>query len=65
MNIQHAIELLVALRTKHGGDIKVYFDCPTCKTSFSPDYVETVAMVQTKAPPGTIKAVTMTKGTRK
>ena len=46
MTVQRAIEIMQALKEKHGGDIEVFFDCPSCGKSFRPGLVETVAMVK-------------------
>ncbi len=39
MNINTAIELLERLRTSHGGDVEVFFDCPNCGKSTAPDVI--------------------------
>lgn len=41
------IERIQKLEGKHGGGIKVYFDCPTCKLSYTPDYLATSAIHMT------------------
>lgn len=37
MTINEAINALEVLRGKHGADVQVYFDCPHCTQSFTPD----------------------------
>jgi hypothetical protein len=44
MTIIQAIIQLGKLRDKYGDDIAVYFDCPNCNKSFSPDKVVTTAV---------------------
>lgn len=44
MTIQRAIELLAALKTKHG-DVEVLFDCAHCGKSTRPSIVVAVAVV--------------------
>lgn len=39
MTVDEAIKALETLRWKHGGDTPVYFDCPKCDASFTPDLV--------------------------
>lgn len=44
MTIKVAIAWLQSLEVRHGSLNNVYFDCPDCKKSFSPDTVETSAV---------------------
>jgi hypothetical protein len=37
MTVTEAIKALERLRDLHGSETKVYFDCPTCRVSFTPD----------------------------
>lgn len=39
MTIEDAILKLEALMQKHGKGVQVYFDCPTCRQSFTPGMV--------------------------
>jgi hypothetical protein len=48
MTVQRAIELLTAMKEKHG-DVEVFFDCQHCGKSTRPEIVVAVAMIQ-KAP---------------
>lgn len=45
MTITRAIELLQAMKSKHG-DIEVFFDCQHCGKSTRPGVVVAVAMIQ-------------------
>lgn len=45
MTINRAIELLLAMRDKHG-DIEVLFDCPYCGKSARPTVVVPMVVVQ-------------------
>lgn len=47
MTVQRAIELLQALKEKHG-DVEVFFDCQHCGKSTRPTMVVAVAMIQEK-----------------
>ncbi len=44
MTIRQAIDWLAKLEQQHGSKVIVYFDCPDCKRSFTPDYVATPAV---------------------
>lgn len=48
MTVQRAIELLQAMKEKHG-DVEVFFDCQHCGKSTRPNIVVAVAMFQDKA----------------
>lgn len=50
MTIKEALHMLMATKNKHNNeDIKVYFDCPNCETSFTPGrIVETSIHVKGK-----------------
>lgn len=48
MTVQRAIELLQAMKEKHG-DIEVFVDCQHCGKSTRPNIVVAVAMIQDKA----------------
>lgn len=37
MTITQAMQLLESLKKHHGGQVEIYFDCPRCGSSFSPD----------------------------
>jgi hypothetical protein len=50
MTIKAAIQFLERIQKKHGEDVPVYFDCPTCGKSFTPTTVATVAMLSTAEP---------------
>lgn len=50
MNIRQAIAWLSSLEEKHGPDVAVYFDCPNCLHSFTPNTVETAAVHLTAQP---------------
>lgn len=39
MNIKQAIEWLQSLENKHGSSTFIYFDCPNCEKSYSPDKI--------------------------
>ena len=43
MTINEAIKQLSYMRDKHGGDVLLYFDCPSCLQSFTPGKLETLA----------------------
>jgi len=45
MTLQRAIELMQALKEKHG-DVEVFFDCQYCGKSTKPTTVVAVAAVQ-------------------
>lgn len=45
MTIQRAIELLEAMKSKHG-DVEVLFDCQYCGRSTRPGVVVAMAVVQ-------------------
>lgn len=36
MTIQAAINLLEAMKKRHGAEVEVYFDCPKCAQAFTP-----------------------------
>ena len=44
MNIKEAIERLEEIRKIQGDHCQVYFDCPKCKESFSPNTVVKMAV---------------------
>lgn len=41
MNISQAIYLLEQIRQKYSGSMELFFDCPHCKTAFTPDKLVT------------------------
>lgn len=43
MTIKEAIAALERIRTQHGDETLVYFDCPHCGTSFAPGVVSKAA----------------------
>lgn len=43
MTLSQAIDKLISLRHTYG-DISVYFDCPKCDNSFTPNKVVTMAV---------------------
>lgn len=43
MTIQKAIDLLEKLRKEYG-NVEVFFDCPDCAKSFTPDLITAVAI---------------------
>lgn len=43
MTIAEAVRRLQEIASKHG-DTEVYFDCPKCGTSFTPNRVVTMAV---------------------
>jgi hypothetical protein len=45
VTIQRAIELLQAMKEKHG-DVEVFFDCQHCGKSTRPNIIAAVAMIQ-------------------
>jgi uncharacterized C2H2 Zn-finger protein len=47
MTINRAIEHLKEIQARHG-DIEVYFDCPNCKQSFTPDVVVPVIIAHAR-----------------
>jgi len=49
MTIQRALELLEALKAKHGADIEVFYDCEHCGKSTRPETV--VAVVALRSGP--------------
>lgn len=49
MTISQAISHLQDLRKKHG-DVEVYFDCPDCFKSFTPNRTVAVAVHLTEEP---------------
>ncbi len=49
MNISDAIAQLKRLDRQHGGDVAVFFDCPSCKQAFTPDFTATVKAVVIEA----------------
>ncbi len=49
MTISEAIEVLAHFKVRHG-DVTVYFDCPTCKHSFTPSVLATEAVHFPPAP---------------
>jgi uncharacterized C2H2 Zn-finger protein len=51
MKITDAVERLLKLREKHGEDVEVYFDCPWCGKSFTPDKVVGAAVHLTSKTP--------------
>lgn len=48
MTINQAINSLLKLRDKHG-DVAVYFDCPKCAQSFTPNVAVAVAVHLTES----------------
>lgn len=48
MTIAEAIDVLNALQNRWGGQTKLYFDCPSCNKSYTPDYAtaELIALVK-------------------
>jgi transcription elongation factor Elf1 len=48
MTIQRAIDLLAALKKKHG-DVEVYFDCPECGKSSAPSTIIGTATMKVSA----------------
>jgi hypothetical protein len=48
MHISEAIDELKALKAKHG-NIEVFFDCPKCRESFTPNSTVAVAVHMTEA----------------
>lgn len=52
MNIREAIARLQALEQKHG-NVPVYFDCPKCGQSFTPNTTVAVAVHLTEVTPPT------------
>lgn len=49
MQLKEAIRRLQAMLDKHG-DVDVYFDCPTCRKSFTPNTLVSVAVHMTQEP---------------
>jgi len=43
MTVHQAIELLTKISQKHG-NVELFFDCPRCNLSFSPDKVVAAAV---------------------
>jgi len=39
MTVNESIAALERIRKKHGGEVRVYFDCPHCRQSFTPGRV--------------------------
>jgi hypothetical protein len=58
MKITDAVERLLKLREKHGEDVEVYFDCPWCGKSFTPDKVVGAAVHLTSKTPELIRTLT-------
>jgi hypothetical protein len=44
MTVNQAIAFLLTVKAKAGGELPLYFDCPKCEASFTPDKVETVSV---------------------
>jgi len=47
MTVAQAIDKLQEIVRLHGANVQVYFDCPTCKQSFTPGFVAVVAIMIT------------------
>ena len=52
MTIREAIDLLAKIAAKHGDAPQVYFDCPRCLHSFTPNVVATPAIHLSAKPTG-------------
>lgn len=44
MTIDEAIHALQRMKSKHGGAIEVFFDCPSCLQAFTPGIIEAQAI---------------------
>jgi len=44
VTLKRAVDFINAMIKKHGEEVKLYFDCPHCKQSFSPDFLEAKAI---------------------